>query len=163
MRRDAAGGAREDGLKHPRIAEGRDIALPLQALLVGVHGQRDVDGEDQLEIDGKRFRIRMPRADELDRMGRLVEAKLADYNVQAKVVGVYPGPVITRFELDLAPGMKASSERAKSIRRRPSSAISPLPSPAPMAKGPKRSFSMPATAAASRAIRPRSLRGWPNM
>jgi S-DNA-T family DNA segregation ATPase FtsK/SpoIIIE len=28
--------------------------------------------------------------------------------VQAKVVGVYPGPVITRFELDLAPGMKAS-------------------------------------------------------
>ncbi|MDO2948845.1 DNA translocase FtsK 4TM domain-containing protein [Aeromonas simiae] len=46
--------------------------------------------------------------DELERMARLVEAKLADYNVQAKVVGVYPGPVITRFELDLAPGMKAS-------------------------------------------------------
>lgn len=46
--------------------------------------------------------------DELDRMARLVEAKLADYNVRARVVGVYPGPVITRFELDLAPGMKAS-------------------------------------------------------
>ena len=46
--------------------------------------------------------------EELERMARLVEAKLADYNVQAKVVGVYPGPVITRFELDLAPGMKAS-------------------------------------------------------
>lgn len=38
----------------------------------------------------------------------LVESKLADYNVQARVVGVYPGPVITRFRLDLAPGMKAS-------------------------------------------------------
>ena len=46
--------------------------------------------------------------EELERIARLVEAKLADYNVQARVVGVYPGPVITRFELDLAPGMKAS-------------------------------------------------------
>ncbi|WP_417614724.1 DNA translocase FtsK 4TM domain-containing protein [Oceanisphaera sp.] len=46
--------------------------------------------------------------DELDRIARLVEAKLADYNVQANVVGVYPGPVITRFELDLAPGIKVS-------------------------------------------------------
>nr|WP_269801419.1 DNA translocase FtsK [Oceanimonas marisflavi] len=46
--------------------------------------------------------------DELDRIARLVEAKLADYNVQASVVGVYPGPVITRFELDLAPGVKVS-------------------------------------------------------
>nr|WP_305807330.1 DNA translocase FtsK [Oceanimonas sp. GK1] len=46
--------------------------------------------------------------DELERIARLVEAKLADYNVQASVVGVYPGPVITRFELDLAPGVKVS-------------------------------------------------------
>ncbi|MBO1520622.1 DNA translocase FtsK 4TM domain-containing protein [Oceanisphaera sp. DM8] len=46
--------------------------------------------------------------EELDRIARLVEAKLADYNVQANVVGVYPGPVITRFELDLAPGIKVS-------------------------------------------------------
>nr|WP_281257602.1 DNA translocase FtsK [Zobellella endophytica] len=45
---------------------------------------------------------------ELERIARLVEAKLADYNVQANVVGVYPGPVITRFELDLAPGVKVS-------------------------------------------------------
>ena len=45
---------------------------------------------------------------ELERIARLVEAKLADYNVQANVVGVYPGPVITRFELDLAPGIKVS-------------------------------------------------------
>lgn len=46
--------------------------------------------------------------EELERIARLVEAKLADYNVQANVVGVYPGPVITRFELDLAPGVKVS-------------------------------------------------------
>jgi DNA segregation ATPase FtsK/SpoIIIE, S-DNA-T family len=53
-------------------------------------------------------KTQMMSADELERMARLVEAKLADYNVQARVVGCYPGPVITRFELELAPGMKAS-------------------------------------------------------
>lgn len=46
--------------------------------------------------------------EELEQVARLVEAKLADFNVDAKVVGVYPGPVITRFELDLAPGVKVS-------------------------------------------------------
>nr|WP_298770226.1 DNA translocase FtsK [uncultured Shewanella sp.] len=46
--------------------------------------------------------------EELDQVGKLVELKLADFNIAAKVVGVYPGPVITRFELDLAPGVKAS-------------------------------------------------------
>lgn len=59
-------------------------------------------------LDTPPVRQSMMSADELDRIARLVEAKLADYNVQAKVVGVYPGPVITRFELELAPGMKAS-------------------------------------------------------
>jgi len=46
--------------------------------------------------------------EELDQVARLVEEKLADFNVEARVVGVYPGPVITRFELDLAPGVKVS-------------------------------------------------------
>lgn len=46
--------------------------------------------------------------EELDVVSRLVEAKLLDFGVQAQVVGVYPGPVITRFELDLAPGIKVS-------------------------------------------------------
>ncbi|WP_108652945.1 DNA translocase FtsK [Dongshaea marina] len=46
--------------------------------------------------------------EEQQRMAALVESKLADYNVLAKVVGVYPGPVITRFELELAPGVKVS-------------------------------------------------------
>ncbi|MGX9462679.1 DNA translocase FtsK 4TM domain-containing protein [Shewanella sp. A14] len=45
---------------------------------------------------------------ELDQVARLVELKLADFNIIANVVGVYPGPVITRFELELAPGVKAS-------------------------------------------------------
>ncbi len=46
--------------------------------------------------------------DELDQVSRLVEAKLLDFGVQAQVVAVYPGPVITRFELDLAPGIKVN-------------------------------------------------------
>ncbi|WP_019674398.1 DNA translocase FtsK [Arsukibacterium perlucidum] len=45
---------------------------------------------------------------DLERVSRLVEAKLLDFNVEAQVVGVHPGPVVTRFELDLAPGVKVS-------------------------------------------------------
>ncbi|WP_144208334.1 DNA translocase FtsK [Shewanella donghaensis] len=46
--------------------------------------------------------------EELDVVARLVETKLADFNIVANVVGVFPGPVVTRFELELAPGIKAS-------------------------------------------------------
>ncbi|WP_409574595.1 DNA translocase FtsK 4TM domain-containing protein [Thalassomonas sp. M1454] len=46
--------------------------------------------------------------EELDQVSRLVEAKLLDYGVIAEVVDVFPGPVITRFEIDLAPGVKVS-------------------------------------------------------
>ncbi|NMH63975.1 DNA translocase FtsK [Shewanella salipaludis] len=56
---------------------------------------------------------------ELDLVARLVETKLADFNIIANVVGVYPGPVITRFELELAPGVKASkiSNLSKDLAR----------------------------------------------
>ena len=53
-------------------------------------------------------------AEELEAVSRLVEQKLADFNIEAIVVGVYPGPVITRFELDLAPGVKVSKITALS-------------------------------------------------
>ncbi|MBA5761752.1 DNA translocase FtsK 4TM domain-containing protein [Vibrio sp. 404] len=46
--------------------------------------------------------------DALEAIARLVESKLADYKIQATVVDIFPGPVITRFELDLAPGVKVS-------------------------------------------------------
>lgn len=45
---------------------------------------------------------------DLERVSRLVETKLLDFGVEAKVVAVLPGPVVTRFELDLAPGVKVS-------------------------------------------------------
>ncbi|WP_395946110.1 DNA translocase FtsK [Caedibacter taeniospiralis] len=44
----------------------------------------------------------------LQKMALLVEEKLADFGIQVKVVGSFPGPVITRFELELAPGVKVS-------------------------------------------------------
>jgi DNA segregation ATPase FtsK/SpoIIIE, S-DNA-T family len=44
----------------------------------------------------------------LEALSRLVELKLADFGVQAQVVEVHPGPVITRFELDLAAGIKVA-------------------------------------------------------
>ncbi|MDK9763617.1 DNA translocase FtsK 4TM domain-containing protein [Vibrio sp. D420a] len=46
--------------------------------------------------------------DALEDIARLVESKLADYKIKAEVVDIFPGPVITRFELDLAPGVKVS-------------------------------------------------------
>lgn len=57
--------------------------------------------------------------DELELTSRLVEAKLLDFGVQVKVVAVYPGPVITRFELELAPGVKVSkiSNLSKDLAR----------------------------------------------
>nr|WP_318382173.1 DNA translocase FtsK 4TM domain-containing protein [uncultured Enterobacter sp.] len=44
----------------------------------------------------------------LEQMARLVEARLNDFRIKADVVNYSPGPVITRFELNLAPGVKAA-------------------------------------------------------
>ena len=46
--------------------------------------------------------------DSLQALSRLLELKLADFGVQVEVVAVYPGPVVTRFEVQPAPGLKAS-------------------------------------------------------
>ena len=47
-------------------------------------------------------------AEQLARLSELLEIKLQEFNVKAKVIEAQPGPVVTRFELDLAPGVKAS-------------------------------------------------------
>lgn len=59
-------------------------------------------------LDPARHTAEQATREELEKIARLVEARLEDFKVQARVVGVYPGPVITRFELDLAPGVKVS-------------------------------------------------------
>lgn len=57
--------------------------------------------------------------EELEEMSRSVERVLKDYKVIAEVEGAYPGPIITRFELSLAPGIKVSrvSGLAKDLAR----------------------------------------------
>lgn len=57
--------------------------------------------------------------DALEAMSRLVELKLLDFNIDAEVVEVHPGPVITRFEIQLAPGIKVSkvTNLAKDLAR----------------------------------------------
>src|SRR5690606_31026751 len=44
----------------------------------------------------------------LETLSRQIEFKLKDFRIEAQVVGVYPGPVITRFEMEPAPGVKGS-------------------------------------------------------
>ena len=58
-------------------------------------------------------------SDALEAMSRLVELKLRDFGVDVQVVSVHPGPVVTRFELDPAPGVKVSqiSNLAKDLAR----------------------------------------------
>jgi DNA segregation ATPase FtsK/SpoIIIE, S-DNA-T family len=57
--------------------------------------------------------------DSLEAMSRLVELKLMDFGIEVEVVSVLPGPIITRFELDPAPGVKVSqiSNLAKDLAR----------------------------------------------
>lgn len=56
---------------------------------------------------------------ELESLSRLLELKLADFNVVAEVTAVYPGPVVTRFEIQPAAGVKVSriSNLAKDLAR----------------------------------------------
>ncbi|PMN70862.1 DNA translocase FtsK [Enterovibrio norvegicus] len=46
--------------------------------------------------------------EELQYQARLIETRLEDYKIKVTVKGIFPGPVITRFELELAPGVKVS-------------------------------------------------------
>ncbi len=70
-------------------------------------------------LDGPDLEHKGMSQDSLEAISRLVELKLADFGITAEVVAVLPGPVITRFELDLAPGIKVSriSNLAKDLAR----------------------------------------------
>jgi S-DNA-T family DNA segregation ATPase FtsK/SpoIIIE len=57
--------------------------------------------------------------EQLERLSRLLEIKFREFNIDAKVVGALPGPVVTRFEVDPAPGVKVAkiSSIAKDLAR----------------------------------------------
>ncbi len=80
-----------------------------------------VEGElPQMNLLDEPSETQHPISEEsLEAMSRLLEKKLADFGVKAEVVAVNPGPVITRYELDLAPGVKVSkiTNLAKDLAR----------------------------------------------
>ncbi len=70
-------------------------------------------------LDDPPERVAAYSAEALEAMSRLVEIKLKDFGVEVEVVAVHPGPVVTRFEMQPAPGTKASqiSGLAKDLAR----------------------------------------------
>ncbi len=86
----------------PLFEPSADAALPSLSLLDAVTGPEHSISKEALEA-----------------MSRLVEMKLQDFGVEVEVVAVHPGPVITRFELQPAPGVKVSqiSNLAKDLAR----------------------------------------------
>ncbi|HRQ63680.1 MAG TPA: DNA translocase FtsK 4TM domain-containing protein [Xanthomonadaceae bacterium] len=59
-------------------------------------------------LDEPQHRVKGYSQETLEALSRQVEMKLKDFRIEAEVVGVYPGPVITRFEMQPAPGIKGS-------------------------------------------------------
>ncbi|MEE2983189.1 MAG: DNA translocase FtsK 4TM domain-containing protein [Pseudomonadota bacterium] len=70
-------------------------------------------------LDTPVYRVGGYSVEALEAMSRQVELKLKDFNIEVEVVAVHPGPVITRFELQPAPGIKASrvTNLAKDLAR----------------------------------------------
>lgn len=70
-------------------------------------------------LDNRDTRVKGYTQTDLEEMSRLVENILQDFNVNVEVVGFLPGPVITRFELQPAPGVKVSriSSLSKDLAR----------------------------------------------
>ncbi|HVW69656.1 MAG TPA: DNA translocase FtsK 4TM domain-containing protein [Steroidobacteraceae bacterium] len=70
-------------------------------------------------LDDPPPRVALYSAEALDALSRLVEMKLRDFGIESEVVAVQPGPVVTRFELRPAPGVKASqiTSLAKDLAR----------------------------------------------
>ena len=59
-------------------------------------------------LDQPESHFERPTAETLEYTSRLIERKLLDFNVQVKVVAAYPGPVITRYEIEPAVGVKGA-------------------------------------------------------
>jgi S-DNA-T family DNA segregation ATPase FtsK/SpoIIIE len=72
--------------------EGKNVGLPPLSLLEPANPNPDQGYSEEV----------------LENLSRVIERKLAEFGIEVKVVAVYPGPVITRFELDLAAGIKVS-------------------------------------------------------
>ncbi len=102
----------------PRQQESKRVARERQGNLFRISA---VDGLPALHLldDSQPHEKKGYSSDDLEAMSRLLELKLKDYGVEATVVAVFPGPVITRFEIQPAAGVKVSriSGLAKDLAR----------------------------------------------
>ena len=97
---DRAAGAAADRKERARQARDADPAVPR----VG-----DGSGIPPLSLlDDPKPQAEGLREETLETLSRQIEFKLKDFRIDAQVVGAYPGPVITRFEMEPAPGIKVS-------------------------------------------------------
>jgi len=59
-------------------------------------------------LDQANNKVELPSGETLEFTSRLIERKLADFGIEVNVLSAQPGPVITRYELNPAPGVKGS-------------------------------------------------------
>ncbi|GAB2684738.1 DNA translocase FtsK [Aliiglaciecola aliphaticivorans] len=116
QRDEQEGGTQQATNDHPSKVKPKPAQSSHSANLNGnTHSATAGEGDESLgplpsfDLLERADKVKNPiTQEELDMVSRLVEEKLLDFNIEAKVVGVFPGPVITRFELELAPGVKVS-------------------------------------------------------
>jgi len=96
-----------------------DIITELQSVSVHEAADKPYQLPSVSLLDVHEQSVHSYTEEQLDEMSRTVERVLLDYKVTVEVQGAYPGPVITRFELALAPGVKVSriSGLAKDLAR----------------------------------------------
>ncbi|MFO1392876.1 MAG: DNA translocase FtsK 4TM domain-containing protein [Steroidobacteraceae bacterium] len=101
----------------PRVEKSERVEKEKQVSMFERPGSTELPALSLLDDAPQRQGGYSPEA--LEAMSRLVELKLRDFGVEAEVVEVHPGPVITRFELRPAPGVKVAqiSHLAKDLAR----------------------------------------------
>ncbi len=87
-------------------AGGRPMSRSMQVVQHRAH-LSTLPGLDLLDLPDPNRKVSYT-TEQLERLSKLLEIKLQEFNVKASVVEAQPGPVVTRFELELAPGVKAS-------------------------------------------------------
>ncbi len=91
----------------PAVAKTKTLSDVAAKKLSSDYENHELPSLNLLEMAEKKMRQGYTSS-QLQDLSRLVEMRLLEFGVEAKVVGVYPGPVITRFELDLAAGIKVN-------------------------------------------------------
>ncbi|MEK7696687.1 MAG: DNA translocase FtsK, partial [Pseudomonadota bacterium] len=91
----------------PRVKEGKRAQQERQAPLFVTPGSKELPPLSLLD-PAEKSKAQQFSKQSLESMARLLEKKLLDFDIEARVVAVHPGPIITLFEMEPAPGVKAS-------------------------------------------------------